>query len=175
MVTIYSNYYGWISEDEIKQELIDCELVESEDEITDNMVWDEMYFLEEMYWNDVKYELEKFFANGSAWLLTGSIDRWDGRYRGGYIFHTFDEFCKCFRDCDYIEITDNKGHFEIKCSHHDGTNFYEVKRVSNFGYEWYNNHGCYIYDAEKVHTKMWDNNFMTALPHFARDVYGCKE
>ena len=62
MVTIYSNYYGWISEDEIKQELIDGEYVESEDEITDEMIWNEMYFLEKMYWDDVKYELEKFFC-----------------------------------------------------------------------------------------------------------------
>lgn len=173
--TLYSNYYGWIEEEEIKQEMIDCERVEDEEEITDEMIWDEMHFLEEMYWDDFSYELKNFFDKGDAWLLTGSIGRWDGNYRGGYIFNTFEEFCKCLEDCAYIEITDNKGHFEVKCSHHDGTNFYEVKRVSDFGCEWYNNHGCYIYDKEKVHTKMWNNNFMTSLPHFARDVYGCKE
>ena len=173
--TLYSNYYGWIDEEEIKQELIDCERVECEEEITDEMIYNEMYELERMYWDDISYELKHFFDKGNAWLLTGSIGRWDGNYRGGYIFNTFEEFCECLKDCDYIEITDNKGHLEVKCSHHDGTNFYEVKRVSDFGYEWYNNHGCYIYDEEKVHTKMWNNNFMTGLPHFARDVYGCKE
>ena len=123
---LYSNYYGWISEEEIKQELIDCERVECEEEITDEMIWDKMRFLEEIYWDDLRWELERFFDKGDAWLLTGSIGRWDGNYRGGYIFHTFEEFCKCFRDCDYVEITDNKGHLEIECSHHDGTNFYEV-------------------------------------------------
>ena len=172
--TLYSNYYGWIDEEEIKQELIDCERVESEDEITDEMIWDEMRFLEEIYWDDLRWELERFFDKGDAWLLTGGIGKWDGNYRGGYIFHTFEEFCKCFRGCDYIEITDNKGHFEIKCSHHDGTNFYEVKRVSDFGCEYYENHSWDTFDKE-LHTKMWNNNFMTSLPHFARDVYGCKE
>lgn len=172
--TLYSNYYGWIEEEEIKQEMIDCERVEDEEEITDEMIWDEMHFLEEMYWDDFSYELKNFFDKGDAWLLTGSIGRWDGNYRGGYIFNTFEEFCKCLEDCAYIEITDNKGHFEVKCSHHDGTNFYEVKRVSDFGYEWYANHSWYMYE-EELHTKMWHNNFMTSLPHFARDVYGCKE
>ena len=171
---LYSNYCGWISEEDVKQELIDCERVESEEEITDNMIWDRMHCLEEVYWADFSYELKHFFSKGNAWLLTGSIGRWDGNYRGGYIFNTFEEFCKCFEDCDYIEITDDAGHLEVKCSHHDGTNFYEVKRVSDFGYEWYDNH-YWDMNEEELHTKMWNNNFMTSLPHFARDVYGCKE
>lgn len=172
--TLYSNYYGWISEEEIRQYLWDCEYIDHLDEATDEMIWNEMHSLEEMYWNDISYELKHFFDKGNAWLLTGSIGRWDGDYRGGYIFNTFEEFCDCLKDCDYIEITDNKGHFEVKCSHHDGTNFYEVKRVSDFGCEWYDNHSWDMYD-EELYTKMWNNNFMTSLPHFARDVYGCKE
>lgn len=172
--TLYSNYYGWISEDEIRQYLWDCEYIDHLDEATDEMIYNEMYELERMYWDDISYELKHFFDKGNAWLLTGSIGRWDGNYRGGYIFNTFEEFCKCFEDCAYIEIVDNKGHLEIKCSHHDGTNFYEVKRVSDFGCEWYDNHSWYMYE-EELHAKMWNNNFMTSLPHFARDVYGCKE
>lgn len=172
--TLYSNYYGWISEDDLRMSIMASELVDDEEEITIDMLWYEMHFLEEMYWDDFSYELKNFFDKGDAWLLTGSIGRWDGNYRGGYIFNTFEEFCKCLKDCDYIEITDNKGHLEIKCSHHDGTNFYEVKRVSDFGCEWYDNHSWDMYE-EELHTKMWNNNFMTSLPHFARDVYGCKE
>ena len=172
--TLYSNYYGWIDEEDVKQELIDCQCVESEEEITNEMIWDRTHCLEEEYWDDFSYELKHFFEKGNAWLLTGNIGRWDGNYRGGYIFNTFEEFCKCFRDCDCIEITDDAGHLEIKCSHHDGTNFYEVKQVSGFGCEWYDNH-YWDMDEEELHTKMWNNNFMTGLPHFARDVYGCKE
>lgn len=174
MTILYSNYYGWISEDEIKQNLIDCERVESEDEITDEMIWNEMHLLEEMYWDDIRYELKKFFADGDGWLLIGSLGLWDGRYRGGFVFNTFEEFCKCFTDCNYVEITDNKGHFEIKCSHHDGTNYYEVKRISDFGMEYFGNHSWGL-SLDEVFCKMWNNNFMTSLPHFARDVYGCKE
>lgn len=172
--TLYSNYYGWISEDEIKQYLWDCEYIDHLDEATDDMIYNEMYELERMYWDDISYELKHFFDKGNAWLLTGSIGRWDGNYRGGYIFNTFEEFCECLKDCDYIEITDNKGHLEVKCSHHDGTNFYEVKRVSDFGCEYFGTHSWEL-SLEEVFTKMWNNNFMTSLPHFARDVYGCKE
>ena len=172
--TLYSNYYGWISEEDVKQGLIDCQCVESEEEITDKMIWNRMHCLEELYWDDISYELKRFFEKSNAWLLTGSIGRWDGNYRGGYMFNTFEEFCRCFRDCEYIKITDNKGHLEVECSHHDGTTFYEVKRVSDFGCDWYDNH-YWDMNEEELHTKMWNNNFMTSLPHFARDVYGCKE
>lgn len=171
---LYSNYYGWIEEEEIKQELIDCERVECEDEITNEMIWDEMRFLEEIYWDDFAYELKRFFEKGSAWLLVGTLGLWYGKCRGGYIFHTYDEFLKCLKDCDYWEVVDDKGHLYVNGSHHDGTNHYEIKRVSDFGYEWYDNHSWDM-NEEELHTKMWNNNFMTSLPHFARDVYGCKE
>ena len=149
--TLYSNYYGWIDEDDIKQELIDCERVENEDEITDEMIWDEMHFLEDIYWQDFRYELEKFFDKGNAWLLTGTLGLWDGKCNGGFIFNTFDEFTRCLKDCDYVEITDEKGHLFVTCSHHDGTNCFEIKRISDFGYEWYNNH-CYDFYDEELHT-----------------------
>lgn len=171
---LYSNYYGWIDEEEIKRELIDCECVENEDEITDEMIWEEMHFLEDIYWQDFEYELKKFFDEGTAWLLTGTLGLWNGTCNGGFIFNTFDEFTKCLQDCDYVEIYDEKGHLYVNGTHHDGTNCYEIKRVSDFGCEWYDNHSWDMYD-EELHTKMWKSNFMTALPHFARDVYGCKE
>ena len=173
-ITLYSNYCGWISEDEIKQYLFDCEYIDHLDEATDEMIYNEMYELERMYWDDISYELKHFFDKGTAWLLTGTLGLWNGKCRGGYIFNTFDEFTKCLQDCDYIEIYDEKGHLYVNGTHHDGTNCYEIKSVSDFGYEWYNNHSWDMYD-EELHTKMWQSNFMTALPHFARDVYGCKE
>ena len=172
--TLYSNYYGWISEDEIRQELWECEYVDHIDEVTDDMIHEEMYRLEELYWDDFSYELKRFFDKGNAWLLTGTLGLWYGKCKGGFIFNTFDEFCRCLKDCDYVEITDNKGHLEIKCSHHDGTNYFEIKHVSDFGMEYFGNHSWEL-SLEDVFTKMWNNNFMTSLPHFARDVYGCKE
>ena len=172
--TLYSNYYGWISEDEIKRYLWDCEYIDHLDEATHDMIYDAMYELERMYWNDISYELKRFFDKGDAWLLVGTLGLWDGKCKGGYIFNTYDEFLDCLKDCECWEIVDDKGHLYVKGSHHDGTNFYEVKRVSDFGYEWYSNHVWYMHE-EELHTKMWNNNFMTSLPHFAKDVYGCKE
>ena len=173
MVTIYNNYYGWIDEDEIKQSLIDCERAEDEDEITDDMIWQEMAFLEETYWDDVRYELEKFFENGNAWLLTGSLGLWSGRARGGFIFNTFDEFTSCLKDCWYIKITDDMGHLEVQCSHHDGTNYYEIKELTDEGCEWYDVNQ-YSKSDEELHTALWENNEWTKLPHFASRVYGCE-
>lgn len=174
MVTIYNNYYGWIDEDEVRQNLIDCERVDSEDEVTDEMVWDEIADLEAMYWDDMVWELESFFEKGCAWLLTGTIGRWDGNYKGGFIFNTFDEFAKCLKDCDYVKITDDMGHFEIECSHHDGTNYFEVKELTEDGCEWYDVNQ-YSKSDEELHMWLWESNEWTKLPHFAKRVYGCEE
>ena len=172
--TLYSNYYGWISEDEIRHYLWECEYVDHIDEVTDDMIYEEMYHLEELYWDDISYELKRFFDKGNAWLLVGTLGLWYGKCKGGFVFKTFEEFCKCFEDCGYVEITDDKGHLKVKCSHHDGTNYFEVKHISDFGMEYFGEHSWEL-SLEEVFNKMWNNNFMTSLPHFARDVYGCKE
>lgn len=174
MVTIYNNYYGWISEEEVKQELIDCEIVDSEDEITDDMIWERTKDLEELYWDDLRIELEAFFEKGCAWLLTGTLGLWDGNHKGGFIFNTFNEFTKCLKDCDYVRITDDMGHFEIECSHHDGTNYFEVKELTEDGCVWYDDNKYDMFD-EELHTALWENNEWTRLPYFASKVYGYEE
>ena len=167
---LYSNYYDWIEDDDLKMSIMDNELVDSEDEITDEMIMEEKYHLEEWYWDDFRYELELFFSKGDAWLLTGSIGRWDGTCRGGFIFNTFDEFVKCLNDCMYWKVVDNNGHLEVYGSHHDGNNHFEIKRVSKTGCEYHDNH-CFDMNTEELHTKMWNNNFMTALPYFVKNMY----
>ena len=173
MVTIYNNYYGWIDEDEVRQNLIDCERVDSEDEITDEMIRDEIADLAAMYWDDMVWELEAFFEKGCAWLLTGTIGRWDGSYRGGFIFNTFDEFTRCLQDCESIKIVDNDGLLEVTCSHHDGTNHFEIKELTEDGCERYDDNKYDMFD-EELHTELWNNDKYTKLPYFATKVYGCE-
>lgn len=57
-------------------------------------------------------------------------------------------FYKAMTDCDYFRIYDENGHMYLTCSHHDGTNHFEIKIVTEKGY--------------------------TVLPRFAEKIYGCK-
>ena len=90
--TIYSNYDLW--EKYPDKEIIEM-LIENgneEEDITDNMIMEERYFYDECDWDNAKHELEKFFKNGNKWLLVGSVGRWDGVYKAGTVFETFDDF-----------------------------------------------------------------------------------
>jgi hypothetical protein len=103
-------------------------------------------------------------------MLRGTVQRWNGNREAGYVFNDFDEmFYKAVADCDYIKIWDENGHFYIKCSHHDGTNIYEIKRINykaydfidKWSYNWNDNR-----TEEEIHDIVWNSNFLSSLPHY---------
>lgn len=168
--TIYNNYNLWEDYLEAAKEI----LSERNEEITDNAIWEEIYEQDNLNWQDEKERLVEFFE-GSTWILQGYSGRWDGNHRGGHIFTDFMEmFQKATEDCEYIHIYDENGHMFLKCSHHDGTNLYEIKRVTDRGIKYLEN---WEYDwddkrtEEYVHDKIMER--YSTLPHFAYKVYGC--
>ena len=60
------------------------------------------------------------------------------RYRFNVLFVEF------FKDCAYVKIWDENGHLYLTCSHHDGTCHFEIKEITDEGYEYYDrwNYGC---------------------------------
>lgn len=140
MEMIYSNYDLWnVYEDEAKENLKENGI----ENPTENEIWDEIYMLDEINWEDEKEQLDQFF-DGSLWIMQGTVGRWNGDFAAGCVFNDFmDTFYKMTKDCDSIAIYEEKGHFFVKCSHHDGTNMYEIKKITSKGEEyldrWENN------------------------------------
>lgn len=173
---IYSNFYDeWCTEEDARMYLFETsaeeEGWETEEDIPDDRVWDQICIQEEFGWDDEKVELKRFF-DGGEWILQGSLGLWNRRARGGFIFSSFDELSRAWDDCDYIRLYDENGHFFIDAAHHDGTNCYEAKRLTGKGKEYVENH---MYDSdEEVHDVVFNSNFFSALPHYAHKVYGCK-
>lgn len=59
-----------------------------------------------------------FFNDGSKWILQGAVGRWDGTFRGGFIFDDFMAmYYKATEDCNYVKLYDINGHFYILCVH----------------------------------------------------------
>lgn len=173
--TIFNNYYSADAAQDAREYLFEELATEkgwsSADDIPDELVWDEIYFIQEMNWDDTKIELEHFF-DGGDFLVYGTFGGWRGRQAAGKIIHNFLELAEAWKDCDYINLYDENGHFYIECSHHDGTNLYEVKRITNKGMELldpWNEHD------QETHEKIFNCNLFSALPHFAHTVYGCKK
>lgn len=170
---IYSNYNLDERFDETKQFVID----EYPDlEPSDDTVWDFIYEEDTIEWDAIWHELKNFFENKTV-IMYGTTGRWNGTFAGGKIGEFEDLFNSLIRDCDYVEIEDNNGHMNITCSHHDGTNSMEVKILSsrgdNFAENWaYDYSPRYDFSEEELHEKIVKNNFLSALPHFAKSVYG---
>lgn len=175
--TIFDNYRLW--ETYTDEDITEC-LIENgvdEEDITDNMIWEERYSQSNLDWEIEKERLEEFFLNGGKWMLFGEVGRWNGVYKAGTLFETFDDFFyKATEDCDYINFYDENGHLYLTCSHHDGTCHYEIKEVTDKGIEYLENWECNWDDKrteEYVHTQIFSR--YSRLPHFAHRIYGCKK
>lgn len=174
---IYNNYDLWEDYADDARAFLAEEY--PEEDITDNSIWEEIYFQDNINWEDEHEQLKDFFTGNGHFMIRGYVGRWDGRHAAGYVFDDFDDmFYKAVKDCDYIKMWDENGHFYLKCSHHDGTNLFEIKRISSKGYDFIDNWNYNYGDTrteEKIHTIVWNSNFLSSLPHFAHTVYGCKK
>lgn len=174
---IYDNYSLWekYPDDEIIETLV--ENGKDRELITDEMIWNERYFCDEIDWKDEKENLKDFFLNrGRKWMIFGEVGRWNGVYKSGTLFETFDDFFyKATQDCDYWKFYDENGHLYLTCSHHDGTCHYEIKEVSEKGIHYLENWEDNWDDKRSeqyVHTQIFRR--YSRLPRFAERVYGCK-
>lgn len=141
---IYDNYDlsdNYSDEDIIEMLIENGIFTEDErDEITDHNIWEERYFLDECDWEEAKVVLNKYFNNANKLICVGSVGRWNGIFSGGFIFDTLDELMnKATEDCYYWKFYDENGHLFLHCSHHDGSCSFEIKELTDRGYEYYEN------------------------------------
>lgn len=173
--TIYSNYslWGTYPDEEVIEMLV--ENGTDKEEISDETIWKERYFLDEIDWEDTKISLKEFFE-GSKWILFGSVGRWNGVRDVGFIFETFEEFFyKATEDCPYWHFYDENGHMYLRCSHHDGSCLYEIKELTDKGKQYLENWEDNWNDKrseEHVHTQII--NKYSRVPRYAEKQWGCK-
>ena len=75
----------------------------------------------------------------------------------------------CFEDYNKVYWQDKN--LKIKAIHHDGTNHFIIKKLTDRGIEFYNNH-YYDYDDRTMHQKLFkDAHYSHSVDFFAR-IYG---
>lgn len=181
---LFSNYF-WENDENGKdrydyaREYLFDEYAEEEewktkDDIPDERVTEEVYQQSEWDWEDFKAEFEHFLKESTnGFLLVGTCGCWDGTHDGGCYVNKFDDLYKFWDGCRDIKVYDESGHLYIKASHHDGTNYAELKELTCKGSNYAADHR---YDSDReVHEKLWNSNFYTRLPHYAHKVWGCKK
>lgn len=170
MMTIYNNYYsGEVYGDTVEfllEEYGEEKGWKSVSDIPDEVVFNEMNIQDEFAWNDVENELKAFLDN-SSWIVKGTIGKWDGPKDAGEIICNFSELSPVWTDCDYIKMYDKGGHFYIEASHHDDTNYFELKRLTEAGTDFVDRH-CYDMTKRELHERLWKNPKYTRLPRYAK-------
>ena len=137
---------------------------ETEDDVPEKMILDEMSFLEESEWAYFRSKCEELLTNGDC-LLTGVCGRWNGPAHGGKFIRNFHDLVSCIEHLDYLKIIDRNGHLIIEGCHHDGSDTYELKQLTRRGREYARQYD-YARD-EQLHTTIMKYNFYSKLPCLA--------
>lgn len=128
-----------------------------------------------MQWNYMLQEVDKFFPSGygTMVLCCGFVGRWNGTGRGGKLFEhsSFQEVLwDLATDCDYFRIGISKDSRTLfcDCTHHDGSNHFEFRQLTDAGYnavmgKYYGEYGCPLtFDGltdEEVHDRLWNSYY----------------
>lgn len=174
---IYDNYdlSGKYPDKELKDMAVECEWIteEEKDEVSDQTLWDWRYEQDACDWDDEKAMLTDFFQ-GKTVMFTGKVGLWHGVYSGGKVGEFWDLFNNAMEDCNYCKLYDENGHMYLTCSHHDGTNNFEIKILTDKGIEYFNRWDD-SYDDDRTERHIHDQIYKhySVLPNFAHKIYGC--
>ena len=169
---LYDSYYSSEKENDARQylfdEYADKEKWTSPQDVPDYRVFRKIEMQYEIAWKGIKFDIEKLYKS-DYFLLTGYCGTWHGNMEGGKFINSLSELLSVIQHLDDFRIIDRNGHFIIEGSHHDGSDRYELKRLTRKGYELANNY--YFANVRKLHRTIMKNNLYSGLPHFAQKVY----
>lgn len=170
---LYDSYYSIEKEEAIRDFLFevyaDEEGWKSKTDIPARRISDETNFQDGEIRRDVKESLNTIFEN-DCYLLTGYCGTWRGALDGGCFIRSLNDFMNVIRHLDDIRIIDRNGHLIIEGSHHDGSDRYELKRLTRKGYALSDKY-CFA-KGRKLHNTLMSCNFYSALPYLAKRIYG---
>lgn len=159
--TLYSNKFDSERIEEARQYLLE----ENGKEPTDDDIQNFIYADDNLSWYDFETEFKEYFDTHN-FVVKANLGRWNGRYDSGKIVtNGWNGFCRIIQDYDNLEIIDNNGHLEVVGSHHDGTDYFEIRELTEKGDEY-----AYGYHYDKSEPEdaqaVW-NNFHSRLPRLA--------
>lgn len=127
---VYFDNYDMDGYEEIARESLSEDGSVTPDELD---VRDVAYDYMQEDWDDLETRIDNIL-DGDNIIVKGSVGRWNGTNYGYETYPDWRTFIEEFgKDCDYFKVYSDKGHLYVRCSHHDGNNFCEVKRLTERG------------------------------------------
>ena len=132
---VYFDNYDMDGYEEIARESLSEDGSVTPDELD---VRDVAYEYAQEDWDDLETRIDSIL-DGDNIIVKGSVGRWNGTNYGYETYPDWRRFIADFgKDCDYFKVYSDKGHLYVHCSHHDGDNFCEVKRLTPRGLRRFN-------------------------------------
>lgn len=146
--------------------------VKSPEDFSDSDIFDEMDFVSNIEWEEFQMDFKNFLINRTL-VCTGSVGLWTGQHEGGTIIEDFEDMKKLWSDCDYIHVFDKNGHLHVRCSHHDGTNYYELRELTQKGIDLYERHNWVgdTWSDRKLYETLFKNPY-SVLPNYVHCMWG---
>lgn len=91
-------------------------------------------------------DFEIFFYNLNSkndyWIITGSVGLWCGRREimPIMVYGLRESILKCFEKCDDVKVVKRGNVIKVDVSHHDGTDYFEIRALTELGKERYERH-----------------------------------
>ena len=98
--------------------------------------WDVAGYLRNWDWEDFKDNVKYSSLNNEQFLITGTLGLWNGSPTIIPVLENSLEEAinRCISGSTMdIEVEFDNGHLNVYCSHHDGTNCFEIYRLSYLG------------------------------------------
>lgn len=161
-ITLFNNYDGYDFE-EWKKSFLEANCIE---DVSDNVIWDYISMIEDEDFNNAIESLNEISC-GNKWVVSGRLGLWNGTHDVTNIFSSTEDMVYAItKDCDYIKIWFENNNLFIQASHHDGTNTFQCKVLTNKGLEMFNIWNCGNSDCKvakmndyELYNLLFDNNF----------------
>ena len=138
MSTIIYTNYNYDNYLLAAQESLECDF--GYEEFTDDDVCELARRYNQDDWDDWFSPTLTDYLNSHTVVIRGSIGRWNGNSYGGDVITNRSELDDYFKDCGYLEISQDEKAIYIDGSHHDGRVSVIMRELTNEGIEWYREH-----------------------------------
>ena len=99
--------------------------------------------LQSLDYDDLMTNIKYSVYNRQKWAVEGMLGLWNGHVEivPKVFDNLLDAISACVHKCDYIKITKRFSTIEVEAIHHDGTNRFTLKCLSDLGEIRYGNNG----------------------------------
>ena len=133
MMTIYDDLNLEPYEEKVRDYLADLFIDKQIEEITSGMIQDEIQAELEWDWENLIERNLFVDIEKNYFVCSGTLGLWDGTYDGGGVIKNSHDFYELLDG--YTIIEDKEGRLFVTSVHHDGTNQFELRRLTKEGRE----------------------------------------